>query len=268
MGAQRTRQDIERQRREAEQQAQKTLDRDAIGVVAETQRAIKAISENRNDDAVAAIERATGKSSILLAQNPAAGLVPVDLEVEVIDAAPADFQAIRDRTKAVERAIGDHDYPAARVLLLGLTSEIRTRTYNLPLGTFPGALKEAARLLEQKHGNEAAATLQTALNTLVVVDRATPLPLITAQAAIEDAQAMKDKDRDGALRLLSVARTELERTRALGYLGNDPEFNALASTISDVESQIKGQGDSTSLFGRLKEKLSAFSKRQAETVRR
>jgi YfdX protein len=73
-------------------------------------------------------------------------------------------------------AVGAKDYPTARVILYSLTREIRSRTFNLPLATYPDALKEAARLLDEKENQEASNVLLTALNTLVVVDKVTPLP--------------------------------------------------------------------------------------------
>src|SRR6185369_16306387 len=133
--------EIEKQRKDAEQQAERTLDKEAIAAVDETKNALKAIEQDKPDDAIAAIERATGKISVLLARNPATALIPVREEVEVIDGAPEDLQAIKDLQKVLERSVSDKDYPMARVVLLGLTSEIRARTYDLPLATYPAALK-------------------------------------------------------------------------------------------------------------------------------
>ncbi|WP_437276786.1 hypothetical protein WME90_36865 [Sorangium sp. So ce375] len=43
-------------------------DQEAVAAIAETRNALKAIAEDKRDDAVAALERATGKVSILLAR--------------------------------------------------------------------------------------------------------------------------------------------------------------------------------------------------------
>src|ERR1700691_3907741 len=141
--------EVEKERQSAQEQANQALDQDAIAAINETQNAINAISQNKKSDALAAIEAATGKINILLARNAAAALIPVASEVEVIDAAPLDEKAI----KALDRGLGDavtaKDDPAARLILYSLTSEIRIRTYNLPLATYPTALKDAARFLDQ-----------------------------------------------------------------------------------------------------------------------
>src|SRR5690242_11135481 len=60
-----TQQTLEQQRRQAEQDARKNLDQDAIAAISETRNAIKAIASGQSDQALAAIERAAGKIDIL-----------------------------------------------------------------------------------------------------------------------------------------------------------------------------------------------------------
>lgn len=266
---QQVRPDIEKQRAQAEQQANQTLDKEAIEAIDQTQKAIDAIAANKNSEALAAIEQATGKINILLARNPATALIPVAAVVAVIDTAPTDDKAVMQLGQSVSKAVGDKDFPTARVLLYALMSEIRVRTSNLPLVSYPAALTQAARLLDQKQTTEAANTLLTALNTLVVVDQVTPLPLVLARAAIDAAKEQEQKDKDKAQVLLQTARKELERSKELGYAGRDPEYAALDSDISNLEKQLKGNGDASSVFAKLENRLSAFlGKQQSERVQR
>ena len=158
---------VEKERKKTEEEAGKSLDQDATAAISETQNAIDAIASNKSDQALAAIERATGKINVLLARNPATAIIPVSINVEVIDAAPHDLKLIKDLGQHASTAVSAKDYPTARVLLAALTSEIRVRTYNLPLATHPEALKAAARLLDQKKNQEASDVLLTALNTLL-----------------------------------------------------------------------------------------------------
>jgi hypothetical protein len=44
----------------------------------------------------------------------------------------------------------------------------------------------------------ACTVLLIALNTLVAIDRVSPLPLILAQTDIDEAQALREKDKDRA----------------------------------------------------------------------
>ncbi len=260
--------EAEKQRAEAQQQAQDTLDKDAVAALDETRKAAKAIADGKNDEAISAIERATGKIAILVARKPETGFVPVDTEITTIDIAPRDANALSDIVKKAEKALDDKDYPLARILLEGLTSEVRVRTYHLPLATYPAALREAARLLDQKKAKEASAVLSTALNTLVVIDRGIPLPLAAAQTAINEAQGKRDSDKTESRRLLASAKAELERAKLLGYAGNDAEYTALSRAISDLEKQLQGDDNTTSAFSKLKEKMDAFFKRLSEAVKR
>ena len=265
--AQQARPEVEQERKRAEQKAEQTLDKEAIAAVEETTKAVKAIAEIKKDEALATIERAIGKINVLLARNPATALIPVSTAVEVIEAAPLDPETIRARAKAAEDAVEDKDYPTARVLLDGLTSEIRVRTSHLPLATYPTALKEAARLIDQNKSTEARNILLTALHTLVEIDHVTPLPIALAQAAINEAQALRDKDKAKARQLLALARNELNRAKELGYAGKDPTYSAIDKSIANIEKQLRGTEDTASTFAKLKESVSNFFNKFSDTRR-
>ena len=106
--------------------------------------------------------------------------------------------------------------------------------------------------------------LLTALNTLVVVDHVTPVPLVLAQAAVAAAQQLRDKDKAEAQKLLDEAKYEVERAKELGYAGNDPEYAALDKAMSDLQAQLKDGGDTASAFSALKDRVSVFLKRLSE----
>ncbi|MCU1316526.1 MAG: hypothetical protein JWN63_1848 [Candidatus Acidoferrum typicum] len=265
---QQARPEIEKQRQQAQQEGEKSLDKDAIAAIEETNKALSAIAANKSDEARAAIERATGKIEILVARNSATALIPVGLQVDVIDAAPQDSKAISELAKNASRAVDAKDYPTARLVLHSLTSEIRVRTYSLPLISYPVALTEAARLLDQQKTQDANAVLLEALNTLAVIDRVTPLPLVLARAAIDQAREQSLKDKAMAQTFLETAKKQLQRSKDLGYAGGDPEYTALNSDISNLEKQLKGKEDATSVFAKLEDKFSAFLKRQSDRERR
>jgi hypothetical protein len=259
---------VEKERKKAEDEAGRNQDQDAMAAISETQKAIDAIASNKSNQALAAIERATGKINVLLARNPATAIIPVSVNVDIIDAAPHDVKLIKDLGQHASTAVTAKDYPAARVLLAALTSEIRVRTYNLPLATYPEALKAAARLLDQKKQQDASDVLLTALNTLLVVDRVTPLPLVIAREAINSAKAQSQNDKQVAQTLVQTAKNEVERAKELGYAPQAPEYEDLRADISNLEKQLKGNSDAGSLFAKLEDKLSAFMKRQSQQERR
>lgn len=256
--------EISKAKQTAEQNAQKSLDKDAIAAIASTRKAIDAINSQQNDQAIKAIEDATGKINILIARNPSNALIPVRIDVRIIDTAPEDLGKIKEIATAASWAVEAKTFPAARVLLDQLVSEIRVRTYNLPIATYPVALQEAARLLDQKKASDAATVLQTALDTLVAVDNVTPIPMVVAREAVNQAQAQEKKDKNAAQNLLKVAKNELDRARELGYAGKDQEYASLNNEISNLQKQLASNGDTNSIYATLKEKIDAFLNRQSK----
>src|ERR1700716_1847873 len=151
--------DIESQRQQNQKEAEQGLDQDAIAAIQQTEEAVKDIAANKKSDALSAIEKATGKINVLLARNPATALIPVRAEVVLIDSAPTDVKTIDQIVQQAAATAKDKDLPAARVLLATLVSEIRIRTSSLPLATYPAALTQAARLLDQGKNQDAGKVL-------------------------------------------------------------------------------------------------------------
>ena len=254
--------DVEKQRDEQNQQARGTLNTDAMAAIGDTRKAIDAIASGDKDKAISAIEDATGKVNILLARNPATALLPVDVTVEVIDVAPLDDKDVKRLIASAEAAVALHDFPAGRLLLYNLTSELRVRTFNLPLASYPDALKQAARLLDEGKNSDASGVLQTALNTLAIVDHVTPVPLILAQAAVGTAQKIQQSDKATAQALLTAASNQLRRCEELGYISSDsPDYKSLNQEISDLQKQLKGTANTTAPFERLKADIASLLKK-------
>jgi YfdX protein len=190
--------EVGKERNKEAQRAQSTLDKEAFSVIADTRMAIDAIAANQKSKAMDAIESATGKINILLARYPAAALIPVEMEVDIIDTASNNDKAIKQLISQANTATAQHHLPAARLLLYDLMSEIRLRTYNLPLATYPDALKNTARLLDQQKKSQASAELVTAVNTLVIIDQSTPIPLIWRGRHRRCAEGASDRQKRGA----------------------------------------------------------------------
>jgi hypothetical protein len=258
---------IEAERQKDQKEAEQALDQDAIAAVEQTDDAIKSIAQNNKTEAMAAIERATGKINILLARNPASALIPVHSEVVIIDSAPTDVKAIDQIIQRASDAVKQRNLPAARILLASVVSELRIRTTSLPLGTYPAALQQAARLLDQGKNQDAGNVLLAAVNTLVTVDHIVPIPLLLAQSAIDAANSQR-QDKQMALTLLQTAKNEAALSRRLGYLGDESEYKALDQEIASAETAIKGKSDTSSVFAQLRDRISAFLKREKEQEQR
>ncbi|MCI3279711.1 YfdX family protein [Chroogloeocystis siderophila] len=267
-------QEIEKERQEATTEAEKRVDQEAIAAIAETRNAITAIDEGKTPDAIQALERATGKLDILLARYPNLSLIPISSQVTVLDLAPLDFDIIAEIRAAAKVATDVDDFPNARALLHNLTSEIRTTTVNLPLETYPDAMKEAARLLERGQIDEARTELKLALSTLVVTEQSRPIPLIVGLANLVAASAlaknksqnMTEQDQDKILKLLKESRTQLNRAKELGYVSSNTDYKELQRMIKDIERQVRAKDSTEGPFAKLREQFSSFLKRRSEKV--
>lgn len=264
-------QEIEQEKQKATNEAQSSLDQDAVAAIEETRNAINAIDQENTQESIQALERATGKLDILLARYPELALVPVSTQITIIDLAPRDFDLIEPIRDEAKRAVNEEDFPTGRALLYNLVSEIRTSTVNLPLETYPDAMKESARLLHQGRTDEARVVMQLALSTLVVTEQSRPIPLINALTGLaaamalaaqgQDQQNQDQQNQDQVLWLLEDARTQLKLARELGYARRDPEYKELDRAIRDIERQIRAKEKTESPFAKLREKFSSFFNR-------
>ncbi|EHC14965.1 MULTISPECIES: YfdX family protein [Cyanophyceae] len=257
-------QEIEKEKQAALDEAESRLDQEAIAAIEETRKAIAAIAEGKTQDALQALERATGKLDILLARYPELGLVPAFTQVAVIDVAPLDLDTVQRLRNQIKSAINAEDFPAARELLNNLMSEIRTVTFNLPLATYPDAMKQAARLLNEKQAEAAKEVLQKTLSTLVITEQARPIPLIEAHTKLLGAVAVADLDRSDAGRLLEDARNYLQLAKELGYARRDPDYAELDQAIKDIQRQLRANEKTASAFAKLQDKFSSFFNRVSE----
>jgi len=255
--------ELEKWREAAEHKSEETLDADAMAAINETVRAIDAVAAGNSREALQMIEQATGKVDVAIARNPKLARIPVRTEALILDAAPADMGEIRRLADLAETAMLLGDYPGARSLLDALRSEIRIRTWYLPLVDFPTALRDAAALLD---GDREAAgkALLAALRTLIASDRVMPIPLLLAQEAVEHAQMLAAKDKDAAQEELDGARFALNRAKTLGYRRQDTDYETLKSQIEILRKQLRGSDDTASRFQKLIQNLTAFGKRQSE----
>lgn len=235
---------------QSENPARGTADRrellqDAVTALQETENALIAIDQNKQKEAIAALERATGKLEILLARRPTLALAPVDVNTVTYDVLGdvKDVEALREQA---EEAMEQGRLQDARRLIGDLASETVISTSNLPLATYPAAIKSAAALLAEGKLQDAKRVLQTAINTVVVQETIAPLPLARAQSAIGQARGLAEKvDRTAAentrLRsLLETAREQVRFGQALGY-ATKKDMDGLIEAIDEIEAKTGGQ---------------------------
>lgn len=213
--------------------------------------AIVSLEKGDKDAAYKALSDASGKLDVALARDPHLRQMPISVRVSSTDleSKPGDIVSV---LKQARSQLSEGHVQAAKALLRPLTSEIRVTTEYLPMDTYPGQIKLASREIQEGHSREAAQRLADTLGTIGTDEKIIPLPPLKAEAAIEDAQALIQKDktgnRDQALALLAQARQQLEVGRLLGY----GDYKDINDEMDAVKSRITGGSWDTKAFDRLK----------------
>lgn len=242
---------------------EESLSQDAIDAVMEAENAILASAKKDGKSAKKALTKANFKLQKLMAKNPDENsLLAVDFELEIMNFAPAELNAIEKMRGQIDVAYKRGDLPETRYLMNGLISEIQVTTFNVSSADFSKQLKEASKLISDKKFDEASALLSNSLNTLTVQEWRVPIPFIEAEAQIVVAEKHKGDNVELTKRSLEMAEIQLERALALGYVVNEKEnFNSLKKHIMELKNQIHNKEERMKRFGIIKEELIAFINR-------
>ncbi len=146
-----------------------------------------------------------------------------------------------------------------------MASETVVSVSNIPLATYPAAIKDAAKLIDEDKIAEAKSTLQTALNTQIVTETIVPLPVVNAQTSLKEAEALaekKDRTSDDNTRLkaaLEKARSQLERAQVLGY-GKKSDFETFYQQLKEIEQKTADNKYGTGFFAKIKASIADLLK--------
>jgi len=211
---------------------------ESVKLVADT---IVALDKKNKDEAIKTLEKAIGKIEVVLSSKNAPALLPLDGRVVVQEFAGSAYDA----------------------------DEIDFTTVNLPLASYPVALKEAAKYLQDNKVDEAKALLAQTLNTFVNVTTVTPIGILEAQTLVDAASKIAKKDKKLALSHLEQAKEALKKSQALGYVSrSDTTYKMLNDAISNIQKEIKGKNEAEKLFEDLIEKLKEFKEKALKTVKK
>ena len=243
------------------------LVQEAIRSLEFTTIALENLLKSKPKEAKKNIELALGKLEAILSLKNSPKLLPIDNKVVVKNfiGTSSDIERI---VKDVKELISDGKIQEARELLNTLQSEIVIITVNLPLVSYPDALKLASKYLIEDKPEEAKKILKLALNTFTEERRIIPIPLINAIELASSASDIAKKDKEQALKYLSAAHDELKKAKNLGYFNKgDITYKELHEYINSVEKEIKGPNNAEKLFENLVKKLNEFKNKFLSSVK-
>ena len=249
----------------AEMQKKKAeLVNEAIDALMLTRKALVELDKGKTRAALDSLAEAVGKLDLLLARAPDLTLVPVDVDSMVYDVY-ADLKSIKKAKEEALKLLKKGEVQQARAILIPLVSEIRIRVRNLPLATYPDAIKAVVPLIDAGKLDSAKVALHEALSTIVVQDIVIPLPILRAQLMLAQAKALTQSDttadRDQLEKLLQNARYQLQLAEALGYGDIEKDYKDLYQQLAEIEKKLKGKGSTKGLFDRVADSVSNFLER-------
>jgi hypothetical protein len=146
-----------------------------------------------------------------------------------------------------------------------LGSETIISTTNLPIATYPDALKKAAKLIDDKKAGEAKEVLQTALNTMLVTEVVIPLPVVDAKISLQKAEDLAknskrtDEQNKELADLVTAADTDIKYAEALGY-GQKADFDSFHKEIDEIRQKTANGKSGMGFFDQIKTYLESMTK--------
>jgi YfdX protein len=240
----------------------KQIIKEAADAFKATQTALNALENNQPDQALAALEVVSGNLHLLLARDPALGLVPIDIQTQVI-VGVTDLKAIKKLEDELEDLINDKQYQAARPIVDSLVDEIRVTTIYLPLATYPATIDRIAPLIDAGKIEAAKQLLIDLLNTYVSEQEVTPLAIIRAEEKLTEAfqiehksDLSKQESKNKIEKLVKDAEQDIKVAEALGY-GSEDDYEDLYDGIKALKEAI-GTSGFKGEWAKIKKSMSSF----------
>ena len=233
---------------------------EAVSALALTKSALAALDGKDAARALATLAEVTGKLELIVAREPTLALAPVDVRTIVHDLF-ANTDTIEAMTDEALDALKHGEVQQARHVLALLASEIVIAVTNIPLASYPAAVKSVVPLIDQGKIEEAKAALQAALSTLVETRSVHPLPALRARLLLKRAEPLvEDGQRSEASNerletLWNEARQQLEMAELLGY-GKRKDIESMYDELKKIKQKTGGGGGGKGWLDEVKAKLS------------
>jgi len=233
---------------------------EAVSALSLTKSALAALDGKDTARALATLAEVTGKLELIVAREPTLALAGVDVRTIVHDLF-ANTETIEAMTDEALDALKHGEVQQARHVLALLASEIVITVTNIPLASYPAAVKAVVPLIDQGKIEEAKAALQSALSTLVEERSVLPLPVLRAKLLLKRAEPLvEDGQRSEASNerletLLNEARQQLEMAELLGY-GKRKDLEPLYAELKKIKEKTGGGGFGKGWLDEVKAKLS------------
>jgi hypothetical protein len=221
----------------------KPADADAVAVIGNIQQAILALGKNDGKTAKSHLQTADRVLASILAKNPGLALLPADVNIDL-----EDFSGTSEEVAAITGKARDYlkqdKLQAARQLLADLASDATIETVNIPLATFPAAIKQAITTIDAGLLDQAAVDLDASMNTLVVEGEVFVLPVLRAEDLLTEASVLEhqtdlsqEQNRAKIRTFTDAAKEQIRLAERLGY-GSKTDYEPLFSDIDAIDKVL------------------------------
>jgi hypothetical protein len=228
-------------------------------VVMGTQQALLNLEKNDSANALTSLQEVSKKLEQIMANSPALVLVAADIEVDVIDF-KGSAGLVEQKVKQAADLLNHGKLQAGRMVADELASEMDITTVNIPLKTFPLAIKDAIGMINASKTRDAMPILDEALNSLVEETEIIPLPLLRAEGLLLKASELeqksdlsKENNRDEVLKLVAAAKEKLKIAQLLGYGAKD-DYQLFYKVIDDIKTTVHTE-KSAATWAKIKQAL-------------
>jgi len=205
---------------------------EAIESLKFAQNAVIALEHKDKKAATENLEKAIGKLEVIMAAKNAPKLLPIDNIIKVQEFV-GTAKDVEKSVKMVKDLLDAGKVQEARALIAPLASEIDITVVNLPLASYPDALKLAASYVHDGKLEKAKEVLYIALSTFTEVTEVVPIPLLESADLISAASRVAKEDKAKALKYLEAASDALDVAEKLGYVSES------TTTYKMLHDQIK-----------------------------
>lgn len=238
---------------------QQKIVHEAREAVSEIGQALVALDNKDTKTALSTLKSASTNLNTVLSKNPGMALIPVDVDVDIIDF-EGDNNTVSKAISEAKKLLDDGQLQGARKILTVLASEMRITTENIPLGTFPQAVKDAVKAIEAGKSVDAIRILNDALSAIAETVDILPLPILRAEALLTEAAILehtqdlsKDKSREAVLKFAEASKNQLKLAELLGYGGKD-DYQLLYTAIDEIKDVISTE-KSAATWDKIKKKF-------------
>jgi YfdX protein len=245
-----------------EAQKRASLLGDAQAALDQTRGALAALDNGDKQAALSALGQASGKLDLVVSRDPKLAFAPIDVSTSFFDLYTTP-DTVKRVVKEARDDLSNSQVQQARLLVTPLASEADTHVAQIPLASYPAAIKAVAPLIDAGKTEEAKAALEAALNTIVIETYVIPLPRVRAQAMLRQAEQLTAKasrtqdDNQRVHSLIEATRTQIQLAEALGY-GTKEDYKPLYAQLDDVQKKAESGQSSKGLFDRIEQSLKRF----------